>query len=74
MVCKFFRSVRVLADRQLAEVETIKRRFLEGRKDMEPASVEMLREQSFKAIRLEEGGMDWRTTGLTLEAGNRTTD
>ncbi len=36
MVCRFFRSMRVLAENRLAEVELINRRFLEGRKGMEP--------------------------------------
>ncbi len=36
MVCEFFRSMRVLAENRLAEVDRIKRRFLEGREDMEP--------------------------------------
>jgi rhodanese-related sulfurtransferase len=34
-VCEFFRAMRVLAEHQLAEVEMIKRRFLEGRETME---------------------------------------
>jgi rhodanese-related sulfurtransferase len=36
MVCRFFRSMRVLAENRLAEVELINRRFLEGREGMEP--------------------------------------
>jgi rhodanese-related sulfurtransferase len=36
MVCEFFRSMRVLAENRLAEVELIKRRFLEGREGMQP--------------------------------------
>jgi rhodanese-related sulfurtransferase len=36
MVCEFFRSMRVLAENRLAEVEMIKRRFLEGRQGMQP--------------------------------------
>ena len=35
-VCEFFRTMRVLAESRLAEVEQIKRRFLEGREGMEP--------------------------------------
>ena len=35
-VCEFFRSMRLLAESRLAEVEQIKRRFLEGREGMEP--------------------------------------
>ncbi len=36
MVCEFFRSMHVLAENRLAEVEMINRRFLEGREGMEP--------------------------------------
>ncbi len=36
MVCRFFRSMRVLAENRLAEVEMIKRRFLKSREGMEP--------------------------------------
>jgi len=36
LVCQFFRSMRVLAENRLAEVEMINRRFLEGREGMEP--------------------------------------
>jgi len=36
VVCEFFRSMRVVAENRLAEVEMIKRRFLEGRQGMEP--------------------------------------
>ena len=47
-VCEFFRSMRVLAENRLAEVEQIKRRFLEGREGMEPvdraALLELVRE------------------------------
>jgi rhodanese-related sulfurtransferase/predicted transcriptional regulator len=35
-VCEFFRTMRVLAESRLAEVDQIKRRFLEGREGMEP--------------------------------------
>lgn len=35
-VCEFFVAMRVLAEKRLAEVEQIKRRFLEGRDGMEP--------------------------------------
>jgi rhodanese-related sulfurtransferase len=41
-VCEFFRAMRVLAESQLAEVEQIKRRFLEGRAGMEPVDREAL--------------------------------
>ena len=36
MVCEFFRSMRVLAEHRLAEVEMIKRHFLEGKIGMKP--------------------------------------
>jgi rhodanese-related sulfurtransferase len=36
MVCGFLRSMRVLAENRLAEIEMIKRQFLKGRKGMEP--------------------------------------
>lgn len=35
-VCEFFRAMRMLAESRLAEVEQIKRRFLNGREGMEP--------------------------------------
>ncbi len=35
-VCEFYRTMRVLAESRLAEVEQIKRRFLEEREGMEP--------------------------------------
>jgi rhodanese-related sulfurtransferase len=41
-VCEFFRTMRVLAESQLAEVEQIKRRFLEGREGMEPVDRDAL--------------------------------
>jgi rhodanese-related sulfurtransferase len=47
-VCEFFRAMRLLAENRLAEVEQIKRRFLEGREGMEPvdrdALLELVRE------------------------------
>ena len=43
-VCEFFRSMRVLAESRLAEVEQIKRRFLEGREGMEPVDRDALLE------------------------------
>jgi rhodanese-related sulfurtransferase len=43
-VCEFFRTMRVLAESRLAEVEQIKRRFLEGREGMEPMDREALLE------------------------------
>jgi rhodanese-related sulfurtransferase/predicted transcriptional regulator len=42
MVCEFFRSMRVLAEHRLAEVDVIKRRFLEGKEGMEPVNREDL--------------------------------
>lgn len=41
-VCTFFLSMRVLAENRLAEVEQIKRHFLEGRAGMEPVNREAL--------------------------------
>jgi rhodanese-related sulfurtransferase len=41
-VCEFFRSMRVLAESRLAEVELIKHQFLEGREAMEPVNREAL--------------------------------
>ena len=38
MVCEFFRSMRILAENRLAEVDMIKRRFLEGWEGMEPVN------------------------------------
>ena len=43
-VCEFFRTMRVLAESRLAEVEQIKRRFLEGREGMEPVDGQALLE------------------------------
>jgi rhodanese-related sulfurtransferase len=140
MVCEFFRSMRVLAENRLAEIEMIKRQFLEGREGMEPIdrdgllhrvakgaitvldvrpvqeyrtghipgalsvplyklkkilsklpkdqeivaycrgpycvlsvqAVEILRENGFKAIRLEEGVQDWMAMGFTVAIGEET--
>ncbi len=47
MVCEFFLSMRVLAEKRLAEVEQIKRRFLEGREGMEPVD----RDELLKRVR-----------------------
>ncbi len=41
-VCEFFLAMRVLAESSLAEVEQIKRRFLEGREGMEPVDRDAL--------------------------------
>jgi rhodanese-related sulfurtransferase len=41
-VCEFFRAMRMLAEIRLAEVEQVKRQFLEGRKGMEPVDREAL--------------------------------
>ena len=38
MVCEFLRTMRVLAEHRLAEVDMIKRRFLEGREGMQPVN------------------------------------
>ena len=43
-VCEFFRTMRILAESRLAEVEQIKRRFLEGREGMEPVDRDALLE------------------------------
>jgi len=43
-VCEFFFAMRVLAESRLAEVEQIKRQFLEGRAGMEPVNREALLE------------------------------
>jgi len=43
-VCEFFLAMRVLAESRLAEVEQIKRQFLEGRAGMEPVDREALLE------------------------------
>ena len=40
--CNFFLSMRVLAERELAEVEHLKRRFLEGKEEMEPVNRDAL--------------------------------
>jgi rhodanese-related sulfurtransferase len=53
-VCEFFRTMRVLAESQLAEVEQIKRRFLEGREGMEPVDrdelLELVREEAVTVL------------------------
>src|SRR4030067_605965 len=41
-VCKFFLSMRILAERELAEVEQLKRRFLGGKEGMEAVDRECL--------------------------------
>ncbi len=43
-VCEFFLAMRVLAESRLAEVEQIKRQFLEGREGMESVNREALLE------------------------------
>ena len=50
-VCEFFRTMRILAESRLAEVEQIKRRFLEGREGMAPVD----RKALLKLVR--EGGV-----------------
>jgi rhodanese-related sulfurtransferase len=42
MVCEFFLSMRVLAEKRIAEVKQIKRQFLEGREGMEPVDRDAL--------------------------------
>ena len=44
-VCEFFRSMRVMAESRLAEIEMIKRRFLAGRDGMEPVDRKSLLER-----------------------------
>lgn len=44
-VCEFFLAMRVLAGSRLAEVEQIKRQFLEGREGMEPVDRDALLER-----------------------------
>lgn len=44
-VCEYFRTMRVLAENRLAEVEQIKRRFLKGKEGMEPVNREALLER-----------------------------
>ena len=41
-VCEFFRAMRLLAESRLAEVEQIKRQFLDGKEGMEPVNREAL--------------------------------
>lgn len=41
-VCEFFRAMRILAEKRLAEVEQIKRRFLKGKDGMEPVDRDAL--------------------------------
>jgi rhodanese-related sulfurtransferase len=44
-VCEFFRSMRVMAESRLAEIDMIKRRFLAGRDGMEPVDRKSLLER-----------------------------
>jgi rhodanese-related sulfurtransferase len=46
-VCEFFRTMRILAENRLAEVEQIKRQFLAGREGMEPVD----RDELLKRVR-----------------------
>ena len=139
MVCEFYRSIRVIGENRLAEVEMVKRQFLEGKEGMEPVdresliqrikegsvivldvrpsdeynaghipgsvsvplnelkgilsglprgqeivaycrgpycvlsvhAVEMLREQGFSAVRLEEGVQDWRALGFPVSVSEK---
>jgi rhodanese-related sulfurtransferase len=43
--CEFFRTMRLLAESRLAEVEQIKRQFIEGKDGMEPVDREALIER-----------------------------
>lgn len=53
MVCEFFRSMRVLAENRLAEIEMIKRQFLEGREGMEPVDrIDLLKRVNEGAVTL----------------------
>ena len=45
VVCEFFRAMRLLAESRLAEVEQVKRQFLEGREGMEPVDRDALLER-----------------------------
>ena len=137
-VAEFFRSMRVLAETRLAEVEQITHRFLQGREGMEPVdresllkraqtgevtvldvrpveeyraghipgavsiplhelerhlselprdqeivaycrgpycvlairAVEVLRSKGFRAVRLEDGPLDWRASGFPIAVGD----
>src|SRR4030067_1588783 len=40
--CEFFLLMRILGERELAEVEQLRRRFLEGKEEMEPVSRDSL--------------------------------
>jgi rhodanese-related sulfurtransferase len=51
LVCEFFRSMRVVAENRLAEIEMIKRQFLEGREGMEPV------DRNDLLIRVNEGAV-----------------
>ncbi|MEW5721616.1 MAG: metalloregulator ArsR/SmtB family transcription factor [Thermodesulfobacteriota bacterium] len=44
-VCEFFRSMRLLAEKRLADIEQITRRFLEGHEGLEPVDREELIER-----------------------------
>jgi rhodanese-related sulfurtransferase len=44
-VCEFFRNMRMLAERRLAEIEHITRLFLEGREGLEPINRDSLLER-----------------------------
>jgi len=44
-VCGFFRTLRTLAEKRLAEIERITKRFLEGREGLEPVNREDLLER-----------------------------
>ena len=139
-VCDFFRSMRILAEKRLADIEWIAQRFLEGREGLEPVdrgellervrnqgvvvidvrpseefraghipgalsiplkelearlsdlprdqeivaycrgpycvlavqAVETLRAKGYRAVRLEDGVLDWRARGYKVEVGKGT--
>ena len=53
-VCEFFRAMRVIAESRLAEIEQIKRQFLEGREGMEPVDrdglLELVRKEAVTVL------------------------
>lgn len=50
MVCEFYLSLRKVAENRIAEIEQIKRRFLDGREGMEPVD----RDALLRRVREEE--------------------
>ncbi|MHC4946509.1 MAG: rhodanese-like domain-containing protein, partial [Planctomycetota bacterium] len=53
-VCEFFRNMRLLAEKRLADIEQITRRFLDGREGLEPVDrkelIERVRRKSVMVI------------------------